>query len=141
MNLATKYNMEIPVRVADLPLVLTLVNVEERSVKLNDTENVLADVLIATDPAGTRRTVRLNEVTATQLVRFVGPDTDAYAGKQILATTYEKGDRKYISFAPAPQPIPEAPKRLPATGKNLPEPASPEPDAIYHKPRTSRRSN
>ena len=107
MNLAAKHNIEVSLRPTDT-VVLTIVNIEERQVRNADGSTMNADVLIglATESGapdyGTRYTVRLNNVTAGQLVRLFGPGTDDMAGKRVLAAPFTKGDRSYVSFAHAP---------------------------------------
>ncbi len=107
MNLAAKHNIEVSLRPTDT-VVLTIVNIEERQVRNADGSTMNADVLIglATESGasdyGTRYTVRLNNVTAGQLVRLFGPETDDMAGKRVLAAPFTKGDKSYVSFANAP---------------------------------------
>jgi hypothetical protein len=101
MNLAAKHNIEVALRPTDT-VVLTIVAVEERQVRTSDGAIVLADVLIGQADNGTRYTVRLNNVTAGQLVRLFGPETDDMTGKRVLAAPYTKGDRSCVSFANAP---------------------------------------
>src|SRR5512143_1096352 len=72
MNLAAKHNIEVSLRPTDT-VVLTIVNIEERQVRNADGSTMGADVLIGRADNGTRYTVRLNNVTAGQLVRLFGP--------------------------------------------------------------------
>ena len=101
MNLAAKHNIEVSLRPTDT-VVLTIVNIEERQVRNADGSTMNADILIGQADNGTRYTVRLNNVTAGQLVRLFGPETDDMAGKRVLAAPFTKGDKSYVSFANAP---------------------------------------
>lgn len=110
MNLAAKHNVEVALRATET-IVLTITAIEERNVRFNDGTVHQVDVLIGKAANGTTYTVRLNDVTATQLVRLFGPETDDMIGKRVLASPYVKGDRSFVSFAPAPVQT-QAPARL-----------------------------
>ena len=61
--------------------------------------------------------MRLNQVTIGQLVRIFGPDAEI-EGKRVLASTFEKGDKVYIAFAPPPAiNTPKKPEFLPGAGE------------------------
>ncbi len=107
MNLAAKHNVEVALRATDT-IVLTITAIEERNVRFSDGTIHPVDVLLGKAANGTTYSVRLNDVTATQLVRLCGPETDAMLGKRVLAAPYVKGDRSFVSFAPAPPPTPAA---------------------------------
>jgi hypothetical protein len=102
MNIASKYNITVPVKVADCPLILTITGVAERTFRNSDGSNTTADVITGTDERNTARFARLNPITVEQLIRIHGPETDAWIGKRVLVSTYQKGDRSYLNFAPAP---------------------------------------
>ena len=45
----------------------------------------------------------LNQVLTDQLVRVMRTDeTDEMVGRRLMVSTYEKGDKVYLSLAPAP---------------------------------------
>ena len=74
-------------------------------------------MLTAKAENGTLYTVRLNQVTIGQLVRIFGPDAEI-EGKRVLASTFEKGDKSYIAFAPPPAiNTPKKPEFLPGAGE------------------------
>lgn len=138
MNLATTFNLKVQLRPEMCPKVLTITTCETITVHTDDGP-IAAYQLVTTGQDGITYTVRLNSVTAEQLVRLFGPETNVMTGKQVFATQWTKGDRSYISFANAPAQSTPAPQRLPATGKNLPPPLTPEPPASTHKAQPSKR--
>jgi len=111
MNIASKYNITVPIKIADCPLILTITNVAERDFRNQDGTSTTFDVVVGTDERNTLRFTRLNPITVEQLVRIHGPETDAWIGKRVLVSTYQKGDRSYINFAPAPVMITPPPAR------------------------------
>jgi hypothetical protein len=116
MNIATKYQIAVAVRIADCPLVLTITKVEERTYRNPDGTDTTADTLIGVDERRTFRAVRLNRITVEQLVRLLGPETDAWTGRRVLVSTTQKGDKAYIAFAQAPAAPVTAPTFLSGTG-------------------------
>ena len=102
MNLAAKHNIEVSLRPTDT-VVLTIVNIEERQVRNADGSTMNADVLIGPGADnGTRYTVRLNNVTAGQLVRLFGPEDRRHGQQAGADEPFTKGDKSYVSFANAP---------------------------------------
>lgn len=129
MNIATKYQITVAVRIADCPLVLTITKVEVRAYRNPDGTDTTADTLIGVDERRTFRTVRLNRITVEQLVRLLGPETDAWTGRRVLVSTTQKGDKAYIAFAQAPAAPVTAPTFLPGN------------DTVPHKDNTQHALN
>jgi hypothetical protein len=115
--LAQKHGITVSLRVSDCPKVLTIVKIDNQMLPDGQGGKIAADVLTAKAENGQGErssagelcspayTVRLNQVTISQLVRIFGPDADI-EGKRVLASTFESkrsdGDKVYIAFAPAP---------------------------------------
>jgi hypothetical protein len=115
--LAQKHGITVPLRPSDCPKVLTITKIDEQNVPDGQGGRIKADVLTGKADNGAIYTVRLNQVLISQLIRIFGPDTEI-EGKRVLASTFEKGDRCYISFAPAPAAqTPEKPRFLPGAGE------------------------
>jgi hypothetical protein len=111
--LVQKHGITVPLRVSDCPKVLTIVKIDNQQVPDGQGGRVAADILTAKAENGTLYTVRLNTVTIGQLVRIFGPDAEI-EGKRVLASTFDKGDKSYIAFAPAPAlNTPQKPTFLP----------------------------
>jgi hypothetical protein len=116
-TLAQKHGITIPLRVSDCPKVLTIVKIDNQMLPDGQGGRAAADVLTAKAENGTMYTVRLNIVTIGQLVRIFGPDADI-EGKRVLASTFDKGDKSYIAFAPPPAiNTPKKPEFLPGAGE------------------------
>jgi hypothetical protein len=111
--LAQKHGITVPLRVSDCPKVLTIVKIDNQQVPDGQGGREAADVLTAKAENGTLYTARLNIVTIGQLVRIFGPNTEI-EGKRVLASTFDKGDKSYIAFAPPPAAnTPQRPEFLP----------------------------
>jgi hypothetical protein len=116
--LAQKHGITVPLRVSDCPKVLTIVKIDNQQVPDGQGGRVAADILTAKAENGTAYTVRLNQVTIGQLVRIFGPDAEI-EGKRVLASTFDKGDKSYIAFAPPPAVnTPKKPEFLPGPSED-----------------------
>ena len=114
--LAQKHNISVPHRVADCPQVLNIVMLNNQMLPDGEGGRIATDVLTGRAANGTIYTVRLNVVTVGQLVRIFGPNTEI-EGRRVLASTFEKGDRTYIAFNPAPAAAVTRPTFLPGAGE------------------------
>jgi hypothetical protein len=115
--LAQKHGITVPLRVSDCPKVLTIVKIDNQQVPDGQGSKIAADILTGKAENGTAYTVRLNQVTIGQLVRIFGPDAEI-EGRRVLASTFEKGDKSYIAFAPPPAiNTPKKPEFLPGAGE------------------------
>jgi hypothetical protein len=121
--LAQKHGITVPLRVSDCPKVLTIVKIDNQQVPDGQGSKIAADILTGKAENGQGElcspayTVRLNQVTIGQLVRIFGPDAEI-EGRRVLASTFEKGDKSYIAFAPPPAiNTPKKPEFLPGAGE------------------------
>jgi hypothetical protein len=115
--LAQKHGITVPLRPSDCPKTLTITKIDEQMLPDGQGNRIKADVLTGKADNGAIYTVRLNQVLISQLIRIFGPDVEI-EGRRVLASTFEKGDKVYISFAPAPAAqTPEKPRFLPGAGE------------------------
>ena len=87
-----------------LPLVGTIQAVETRKMYNRDGDTYDALILTVKNIADDKMyKTRLNPVTTRQLANICrSPETDDWTGQAILVTSYVKGKRVYVAFAPRP---------------------------------------
>ena len=151
--LAQKHGITVPLRVSDCPKILTIVKIDNQQVPDGQGGKIAADILTAKAENGQGElcsptyTVRLNQVTVSQLVRIFGTDAEI-EGKRVLASTFEckrsDGDKVYITFAHPPAVnTPKKPEFLPGPGEGTAPvkdktqfALNPEAQAAHRQPRT-----